>query len=111
MQEHVLTTILILDRSGAAGLPLWNIHLDFSKAFDTVKWETYGNVIFFSSHLFPQPSLVQTVVLGSLQEHEEHEGHGKSQGPMRVLTKVGEVDWKEVGLPGLPPGFGSSWDD
>ena len=36
---------------------------------------------------------------------------GKSPGPMRVRTKVGEVDWREVGLPGLPPRFGSSWDD
>ena len=36
---------------------------------------------------------------------------GKKPGPTRVLTKVGEVDWKGVGLPGLPPGFGSSWGD
>ena len=29
---------------------------------------------FFRSRLFPQTSLVQTVLLGSLQAHEEHEG-------------------------------------
>ena len=36
---------------------------------------------------------------------------GKNPGPMRMLTKVGEVDWKGVSLPGFPPGFGSSWTD
>ena len=40
MEEHVLTTNLILDKSRAAGLPLWIISLDLSKAFDTVKWDT-----------------------------------------------------------------------
>ena len=40
MEEHVLTTNLVLDKSTAAGLPLWIISLDLSKAFDTVNWET-----------------------------------------------------------------------
>ena len=40
MEEHVLTTNLVLDKSRAAGLPLWIISLDLSKAFDTVNWET-----------------------------------------------------------------------
>ena len=40
MEEHVLTTNLSLDKSRAAGLPLWVISLDLSKAFDTVKWDT-----------------------------------------------------------------------
>ena len=62
--------------------------------------------IFFFSPLFLQPSLVQTVLLVSLQVNEEHEGQ-KSQ----VLTGVEEVDWREVGRPGLRPGLGSSWDD
>ena len=40
MEEHVLTTNLVLDKSGAAGLALWIISLDLSKAFDAVNWET-----------------------------------------------------------------------
>ena len=40
MEEHVLTTNFVLDKSRAAGLPLWIISLDLSKAFDTVNWET-----------------------------------------------------------------------
>ena len=31
-------------------------------------------IFFFRSHLFPQTSLVQTVLLGSLQAHDKHEG-------------------------------------
>lgn len=33
---------------------------------------------------------------------------GKRLRPMQVLMKVWEVDWKEVGKAGFPPGFGSS---
>ena len=35
----------------------------------------FSSCLFFSfpSHLFPQPSLAQTVLLGSLQAHEEHD--------------------------------------
>ena len=40
MEEHVLTTKRLLNKSRAAGLPLWIISLDLSKAFDTVKLET-----------------------------------------------------------------------
>ena len=40
MEEHVLTTHLSLNKSRAAGLPLWIISLDLSKAFDTVVWDT-----------------------------------------------------------------------
>ena len=36
----------------------------------------FSSCLFFSfpSHLVPQPSLVQTILLGSLQAHEEHYG-------------------------------------
>ena len=37
-------------------------------------WSFFFLLFFFSSHLFPQTSLVQTVLLGSLRAHEEHEG-------------------------------------
>ena len=40
MEEHVLTPHLISDESKTAGMPLWVISLDLSKAFDTVKWDT-----------------------------------------------------------------------
>ena len=40
MEEHVLTTHPSLDKSRAAGFPLWIISLDLSKAFDTVVWDT-----------------------------------------------------------------------
>ena len=40
MEEHVLTTNLILDKSRGTGPPLWIISLHLSKAFDTVKWDT-----------------------------------------------------------------------
>ena len=40
MEERVLTTNLILDKSTGTALPLWIINLDLSKAFDTVKWDT-----------------------------------------------------------------------
>ena len=33
------------DKSRAAGLPLWIISLDLSKAFDTVNWETLWKVL------------------------------------------------------------------
>ena len=40
MEEHVLTTNFILDKSRGTGPPLWIISLDLSKAFDTVNWDT-----------------------------------------------------------------------
>ena len=40
MEEYVLTTKSILEKSRAAGLPLRIISLDLSIAFDTVNWET-----------------------------------------------------------------------
>ena len=40
MEEHIVTTNLILDKSRGTGLPLWIISLDLSNAFDTVKWDT-----------------------------------------------------------------------
>ena len=45
MEEHVLTTNLILDKSRATGLPLWIVSLDLSKAFDTVKWDTFWKAL------------------------------------------------------------------
>ena len=54
MEEHVLTTNLVLDKSGGAGLPLWIISLDLSKAFDTVKWgKHYGKALhrFYSAFI------------------------------------------------------------
>jgi len=38
MEKHVLTTNLKLHKSRPAGLPLWIISMDLSKACDTVNW-------------------------------------------------------------------------
>ena len=45
MEEHVVTTNLILDRNRGTGLPLWIISLDLSNAFDTVKWDTLWDAL------------------------------------------------------------------
>lgn len=48
----------------------------------------YYVFLFFSSHLFPQPFLVETVLLVSVQADGEHEGQ-KSRA--RVLTMLANV--------------------
>ena len=66
MEEHVLTTNLGLDKSGGAGLPLWIISLDLSKAFDTVKWETLWEALhrFYSAFItIKQVSFAMVLVL------------------------------------------------
>lgn len=37
--RNMWTTVLFLDKRQTAGLPLWIITLDLSKAFDTINWE------------------------------------------------------------------------
>ena len=39
VEEHLLTANLIIDKSFACNLPMWNISLDSSKAFDRVDWD------------------------------------------------------------------------
>ena len=39
IEEHLLTTNLVLDKTLALDVPLWIVSLDLSKAFDKVKWE------------------------------------------------------------------------
>ena len=52
-----------------------------------------GPVFFFPSHLFPQPSLVQTVLLGSLQALEEHEGQkSNTLDELAALLHLGRND-------------------
>ena len=39
IEEHLLTTNLVLDKTLALDVPAWIVSLDLSKAFDKVKWE------------------------------------------------------------------------
>ena len=39
IEEHLLTTNLVLDKTLALDVPVWIVSLDLSKAFDKVKWE------------------------------------------------------------------------
>ena len=36
LEEHLLTTNMVIDTSRAVGLPIWVLSLDLSKAFDRV---------------------------------------------------------------------------
>ena len=40
VEEHLLTTNLVLDKTLALDVPVWIVSLDLSKAFDKVKWES-----------------------------------------------------------------------
>ena len=39
LEEHLLTTNMVIDTSRAVGLPIWVLSLDLSKAFDRVDWK------------------------------------------------------------------------
>ena len=39
IEEHLLTTNLVLDKTLALDVPVWVVSLNLSKAFDKVKWE------------------------------------------------------------------------
>ena len=39
IEEHLLTTNLVLDKTLSLDVPMWIVSLDLSKAFDKVKWE------------------------------------------------------------------------
>ena len=39
IEEHLLTTNLVLDKTLSFDVPVWIVSLDLSKAFDKVKWE------------------------------------------------------------------------
>ena len=39
IEDHLLTTNLVLDKTLALDVPVWNVSLDLSRAFDKVKWE------------------------------------------------------------------------
>ena len=40
LEEHLLTANLLLDKAAAAGITVWIVSLDLSKAFDRVHWPT-----------------------------------------------------------------------
>ena len=40
LEEHLLTANLLLDKAAAAGITVWTVSLDLSKAFDRVHWPT-----------------------------------------------------------------------
>ena len=38
VEEHLVTTHLVLDKLSSANVPIWIVSLDLSKAFDRVHW-------------------------------------------------------------------------
>ena len=40
LEEHLLTANLLLDKTAAAGITVWIVSLDLSKAFDRIHWPT-----------------------------------------------------------------------
>ena len=40
LEEHLLTANLLLDKTAAAGIAVWIVSLDLSKAFDRIHWPT-----------------------------------------------------------------------
>ena len=40
LEEHLLTANLLLDKAAAAGITVWIVSLDLSKAFDRAHWLT-----------------------------------------------------------------------
>ena len=45
IEEHLLTTNLVLDTTLALDVPVWIVSLDLSKAFDKVKWENFWEAL------------------------------------------------------------------
>ena len=41
LEEHLLTTNMVIDTSRAVGLPVWVLSLDLSKVFDHVDWKAH----------------------------------------------------------------------
>ena len=40
LEEHLLTANLLLDKAAAAGITVWIVSVDLSRAFDRVHWST-----------------------------------------------------------------------
>ena len=45
LEEHLLTANLLLEKTAAAGIPVWVVSLDLSKAFDRVHWPTWSETL------------------------------------------------------------------
>ena len=45
LEEHLLTANLLLEKTAAAGITVWVVGLDLSKAFDRVHWPTWWETL------------------------------------------------------------------
>ena len=76
IEEHLLTTNLVLDKTLALDVPLWIVSLDLSKAFDKAKWEHVWEAL--SEHGVSDHMLwvLQSIYYGQMGRIEHHNTDG-----------------------------------
>ena len=76
IEEHLLTTNLVLDKTLALDVPVWIVSLDLSKAFDKVKWENLWEAL--SEHGVSDHMLwvLQRIYYGQTERTEDNNADG-----------------------------------
>ena len=100
VEEHLVTTHLVLDKLSSGNVRIWIVSLDLSKAFDRVQWRALSeqglseHMIWMIQNLYRNQ---QGQVVGSNGCSRSFDIHGWSATRMRfkppaVLFGVGNVD-------------------
>ena len=104
VEEHLVTTHLVLDKLSSANVPIWIVSLDLSKAFDRVHWPALWRALSeqgLSEHMIWMIQNLyrnqQGQVVGSNGCSRSFDIHGGVRTRMRfkppaVLFGVGNVD-------------------